>query len=169
MAAQPTASGMNPWTRINILLGLLAAGLSVVVLWPAGTSDTVELTTLEPDQISQIRIERADRLTLALERSALGWQITYPTGRPAVGPRVEQLLAVARAPVAQRFAAGERLAEYGLDRPAAVLQLDELRLAFGDRDPVQRSRYVLLDDEVRVVDDVYYNLLTLPVQHFSAD
>ncbi len=160
---------MNPWTRLNTLLGLLTAALSALLLWPAGNPAAVGLTTLEPDQITQIRIERADRLTLTLERSAKGWQLTYPAEQPAVGRRVEQLLAIARAPVAQRFAVGDRLAEYGLDRPVAVLRLDDLRLAFGDRDPVQRSRYVLLGDEVRVIDDVYYNLLTLPVQHFVAD
>ena len=160
---------MNPWTRLNILLGLLAIGLLAALLWPTANRDAIALTALEPGQITQVRIERADRLALALTRSTEGWQLTYPVEQAAVARRVEQILAVARAPVAQRFAVGDQLAEYGLVRPVAVLQLDDLRLAFGDRDPVQRSRYVLLGDEVRVIDDVYYNLLTLPVQHFSVD
>ena len=43
-----------------------------------------------------------------------------------------------------------------------MLQLDEVRVAFGDRDPAQRSRYVLMDGTIKVIDDVYFNLLTLP-------
>ena len=50
----------------------------------------------------------------------------------------------------------------------AVLQIDDTRLTFGDRDPTQHYRYVLFDDEVRVIDDVYFNLLSLPAQHFAA-
>jgi hypothetical protein len=48
-----------------------------------------------------------------------------------------------------------------------VLQLDGLRVAFGDRDPSQQARYTLVDGEVRVIDDLFYNLVTLPVRHFS--
>ena len=64
---------------------------------------------------------------------------------------------------------GNDLAQYGLAEPGTVLQLDEVRVAFGDRDPAQRSRYVLMDGTIKVIDDVYFNLLTLPARHFTGD
>jgi len=160
---------MRGWNRVNLVLGLIATGLLVLLVWPADAPDQTRLTTLELERVANIRIERADRLVLGFQRAGTGWQITYPAPAGAEPRRVEQLLAVARAPVQQQFAAAGALADYGLDQPAAVLHLDGVRLAFGDRDPIQRSRYVLVDEQIRVIDDVYFNLLTLPMRHFTAD
>ncbi len=160
---------MSPWGRVNLALAVLAAALLALHLWPGAGQDAARLTSVDPAAVQQVRIERADRLEIALERQAVGWRLTHPLEAPALPRRVEQLLAVARAPVHQAFAAEGGLERYGLTRPAAVLQLDGLRVAFGDRDPSQRRRYTLIDGEVRVIDDVFYNLLTLPARHFRGD
>jgi hypothetical protein len=160
---------MRPWNRVNLALGLIAAGLLVLLVWPPHGPEQQRLTALETQRLTSIRIERADRLVLGLARGDDGWRLDYPVRASAEQRRVAQLLAVARAPVQQEFSASGSLADYGLAQPEAVLQLDDIRLAFGDRDPVQRSRYVLVGDRIRVIDDVYFNLLTLPVGHFAAD
>ena len=161
---------MTRWARINLLLGVLAAGLLTVHLWPQGTQSAAGLLTdLTADVIQDIRIERGRRLTLALARDADGWTLTHPQPRPANAHRVAQLLAIALAPVSFRYPLADDAGRYGLDEPAAVLQFDDRRLTFGDRDPTQQGRYVLVDDEVCVVDDLYFNLLTLPARHYAAD
>lgn len=160
---------MNAWTRVDLLLGGLAAVLLALHLWPHAASQAPGLTGLSPDAVDKIRVERGDRLALAIERDGGNWRLVYPEAGPAQARRVQQLLAIARAPVQGRFPADQGLARYGLESPAAVLQLDGTRLAFGDRDPTQQLRYVLADGEVRVIDDVYFNLLTLPARHFGGD
>lgn len=160
---------MNPWTRVNLVLGVLAAVLLALELWPTASPQQQTLTDLAPDTIDAVRIERADRLEVALQRAAEGWRLVHPHPAAAQDRRVEQLLAVARAPVRHSYPAHGDLARYGLAQPQAVLQLGAMRLAFGDRDPTQRLRYVLVRDEVRVIDDVYFNLLTLPPRHFTGD
>lgn len=157
---------MNRWTRVNLLLAAFALLLLAVHLWPSAPGAGRPLTMLVEADISSIRVERSGRLELALQRTASGWELTHPQQAPARLHRVQQLLAIARAPVQQEFAGAGALAQYGLEQPAAVLQLNELRLAFGARDPSQHSRYVLANDEIRVIDDVYFNLLTLPAGHF---
>jgi hypothetical protein len=173
VAAREAAARMNAWTRVDLLLGGLAAVLLALHLWPQaasqGTGPGGTLTGLSPDAVGKIRVERGDRLVLALERDGDDWRLVYPEAGPAQPRRVQQLLAIARAPVQGRFPAGDDLARYGLEAPGAVLQLDGARLAFGDRDPSQQLRYVLADGEVRVIDDVYFNLLTLPARHFGGD
>lgn len=159
---------MNRWTRINLVLAMLVAGLLGVHLWPT-TPTNPALTGMAADQVSSIRVERGDRLQIALQRNQKAWRLTHPHQAKAKTERVQQLLAVARAPVQQTFPATADLSRYGLDRPRAVLQLDQLRLQFGDRDPAQESRYVLVEDDIRVIDELYFNLLNLPASHFSGD
>lgn len=161
---------MTRWARINLVLGVLAAGLLALHLWPQGSpSADGALTELSPDAIQTIRVERGRRLTLALARDTDGWTLTHPQRRPANSRRVAQLLAVSLAPVSFRYPLGDDADRYGLAQPAAVLLLDDRRLAFGDRDPTQNGRYVQVGDEVCVVDDLYFNLLTLPAKHFVLD
>lgn len=169
MVTQQASQGMNRWTRTNLLLAVLVTVLLALHLWPAGYSDHPRLTDLGEAAINAVRVERADHLRLALQKGDDGWQLTYPHQAPAQTQRVRQLLAIAAAPVQQGFPAGPDLAHYGLDDPKSVLQLNELRLLFGDRDPSQESRYVLVGDRIRVIDDVYYNLLSLPARHFTVD
>ena len=158
---------MNRWHGVNLTLALVVGFLLTLHLWP-GTQGQRPLTDLDPDTVSSIRVERGKRLHLGLQRDAGAWKMTHPDSAPATDQRVRQLLAITRAPVQQEFEPGE-LADYGLDPPSAVLQLDQQRLQFGDRDPGQDSRYVLVDGRIRVIDDVYFNLLSLPPGHFAGD
>lgn len=157
---------MNRWTRANVALAACALVLLVVDRWPVDSGQTATLTDLSPTTATALRVERGRALRFALQREGEGWRLVHPRQAAADEHRVAQLLAVARAPVLKRFQAGPDLAQFGLDPPTAVLQIDDTRLTFGDRDPTQNYRYVLFDDEVRVIDDVYFNLLSLPAQHF---
>lgn len=159
---------MSRWTRTNLLLAALAGVLAMLAWSPATeTPGDDRLTGLMPNDIRSIRVERGNRLVLALQRDSGGWRLTHPRAAPASDRRVGQLLAVAVASVAQRIALDDDGGRFGLADPAAILQLDQVRLAFGDRDPTQRSRYVRVGNEVCIVDDLYFNLLTLPAGHFT--
>jgi len=160
---------MNRWTRINLTLALLVAVLLTLHLWPGGTSAPDRLTRLGADEVSMVRVERGKRLRLALQRGESGWRMTHPHDTAVDGTRVRQLLAIAGAPVQHALPADAAPARYGLEPPKAVLQLDQLRLQFGDRDLTQSSRYVLVGSRIKVIDDVFFNLLSLPPSHFAVD
>lgn len=160
---------MHPWTRVNLALGLLLLLLLALDRWPTADTPSTPLTTIDPSALQAIRIERGNRLHLALRREGADWFLQHPEAGQAKSGRVELLLAIARAPITYAFAPGSDLSQYGLDKPAAVLRLDAQVLAFGDREPSKEGRYVLVDGEVRVIDDVFFNLLTLPPGHFVED
>lgn len=160
---------MNRWTRINLVLALLAAALLLVDRLGGRADGSDPLTGLDPQAVDAVRVERGDRLTLALERSNGSWRLSHPESAPARADRVAALLAVARAPVVQRLGAATEAADYGLAGPTAVLQLDATRIAFGDRDPSQRNRYVAVNGDVAVIDELFFNLLGLPAGHFRED
>ncbi|MCP5313260.1 MAG: hypothetical protein H6955_06875 [Chromatiaceae bacterium] len=160
---------MSSWTRLNLLLAVLLGALVVADQWAGVATANGPLTPLDPDEISSLRVERADRMQLALTRTTDGWTLEYPAGGAVSGQRVAPLLALARAPVFERFPVSRDLAAYGLDPPQAVLLLDRQRLLFGGREPTQQGRYVLVGDQIAVIDDVYFNLLTLPARHFTGE
>jgi hypothetical protein len=165
---------LHPWTRSNLVL----AGTLVILL----TLDQIAgdqklqptLTGFAIESITEIRVERGARLILAARRADAHWQLTHPAEQPARPERIRQLLAVARAPVRYSFAAPADLERYGLNTPAAVLHvkgrgIPPTVLAFGNRDPDQGHRYVLLKDEVLLIDETFFSLLSLPTSHFSVD
>ena len=51
---------------------------------------------------------------------------------------------------------GNGLAQYGLAEPAGGASNGRSPGGFGDRDPAQRSRYVLMDGTIKVIDDVCF-------------
>jgi hypothetical protein len=160
---------MSSWTRVNLVLALLAAALFLVDRLAGDAVRPPALTALDPQGIDSVRVERGDRLALALERSEGAWRLVHPVAGPARTERVAALLAVAGAPVVQPIGATAVPADYGLADPLAVLQLGATRIAFGDRDPSQRNRYVSVDGRIAVIDELYFNLLGLPAAHFGED
>lgn len=159
----------DPWIRLNLVLTIGLVALLSLDRWPARSGSMQALTEVTANEVSNIRIERMDRLALHLQRTPNGWALRYPSDTKARPQRVQQLLAITRAPVKRTLTVAGTLAEYGLDEPSAIIRFDQIRLAFGERDPSQRDRYVLVDDEIRLIDDVYFNLLTLPARHFTGD
>jgi hypothetical protein len=165
---------MHPWSRINLGLALLLGALVVVDLWPSPGGGPAPLTQLTPDDISLIRIEQGRRLHLSLQRTDQGWHLTHPDQAAAREERVHQLLAVLGAPRRYSFPGDTDLARFGLVDPAATLRVqgasfDDVDLLFGDREPSQEGRYVLVADAIAVVDDVFFHLLSLPPRHFIED
>jgi hypothetical protein len=162
---------MNPWSRLNLVLGALASVLLLALLLPRWLDPPAveRLTPLAAGDIDRIRIERDRRLMLAFERRADRWYLTHPEQGPARTQRIGQLLAIASAPLRRRLPADAPLADYGLATPAAVVQFNQQRIAFGGRVPAQRLRYVHLEDAVGLVDELYFNLLTLPQSHYLDD
>lgn len=160
---------LHPWSLALVWLAVVVGVLLLLDRWPEPAATTQALTQIDPQQLKTLRIERGERLQLAMRRSPDGWRLEHPLDAPARAERVAQLLAVIRAPVRYAFGADGDLARYGLSRPAAVLRIDDTTLAFGNREPAQTGRYVLANGQIHVIDDVFFNLLSLPASHFTGD
>lgn len=160
---------LHPWSLAVLWLAVLAGVLLVFDRWPGPAASPLALTQIDAQQVQTLRIERDKRLQLAMRRSPDGWHLEHPVNAPVRAERVAQLLAVIRAPVRYAFSADGDLTRYGLSRPATVLRIDDAVLAFGNREPAQTGRYVLANGQVHVIDDVFFNLLSLPPSHFTGD
>ena len=159
----------NPWNAATLALALLVSGLLIVDRWPNSASPAQPLTRVVTQQLATLQVERNDQLQLAFTHNAGVWRITHPIDAPANPERVAQLLAIAAAPVRYRFQADGDLTRYGLEKPVATLRLDDTMVHFGNREPTERGRYALVNQQIAVVDEVFYNLLSLPGSHFIGD
>lgn len=157
---------MKPWTRLNMLLAIAAAILWALTWQSAPDDGHSRLTDLDPADITAIRVERGDQLRLHLRREPRGWIMHHPQQGAAALSRVQQLLAIAQAPVVRSFALQAPMSQYGTDNPEARITLDDTRLSFGSADPSGRNRYVLGGGRIHVIDDLFFKLLALPASHF---
>jgi len=71
--------------------------------------------------------------------------------------RIDALLGITRADSRAQFDAGTLdLAKFRLDKPATVLRLNDVELAFGDSEPLDNRRYVRNGATVHLIDEDYY-------------
>lgn len=161
---------MNTRGLLNLLLLLGVAALAAVAIYQPGITPTpppVKLSALTPQQISRIHIERADKGPITLQKQDGQWRITEPQRLPADEGRVNSLLRLAQETSQARFPAKpEDLHKYQLDKPAATLTLNDQAFAFGDTDPINGRRYVLVGNTVHLTTDMYFYQLDADLLSF---
>jgi hypothetical protein len=153
-------------SRLLLNLALLAAvvALALLVYFEPGLekpAEPVKLTSLEPEKISTVRIERSSQGEIRVQRDTDGWRLMEPISAHADKYRMEGLLRITSAESHTRYPVAElNLAEVGLQTPNAVLFLDETELRFGGTEPINGRRYVQVGDTVHLINDfAYYHLI----------
>jgi hypothetical protein len=131
---------------------LLAAAVAVLAVYvyfkPARAPAEYRLSTLTPQEIKTIRVERpGDSAPLLIERRRDGWYIASPFPARADALRAHQLLAIAEAKSLHRLPATD-LPRFELDRPVAWLTLGGQTFSFGLVNAVTREQYVHSGDYV---------------------
>ncbi|MEA5446097.1 DUF4340 domain-containing protein [Gammaproteobacteria bacterium AB-CW1] len=160
---------MQTRTRLNIALvgGLVVIGL---LFWLAGREQAGQAPLLDrdPSAVSQVSVEAEGELRWRMARRDEGWWLEEPESGPADRERVGQLLPLLRAPVHARYPLEEvEPAQFGLDEPVLVIQVDGERLAVGDGEPVNRRRYVQRgNDDIVLVDEIVYFQFDRPGREF---
>lgn len=157
------------WLLNAVLLGVIGA-LAWLALQRAGQEQETPgppLTVLAADAISQIRIERPEHETIALEKSGGEWTLTAPVRARANPFNIDSLLRLAAAPAETRFAAaGHDLAKFGLAQPQARVRLASDEILFGSLHPLHSQIYVLLKNEIALIPGHYLASALYPYTNF---
>jgi hypothetical protein len=145
--------------RSWLSLAALAIVVAALALWahykPApATGETHALSTLDAKAVRRIRLERtvagaAERVVLEKEDGG-PWHMTEPTRARADPIQVERALSILSARSGVRYPATDA-SRYGLDKPAAVLTLDDQTFTFGAINKTTTEQYVAAGKEVYVV------------------
>ena len=133
-----------------LLLVVVALGWFVYLKPHSEGPVTYPVSTLKTGEIGTIRLERAGRTPVALEKKAGLWFITAPITAPAEPFQVQRLLAILDARASNRLSASD-LARFDLDRPAAQLTVDSQTFSFGTISTTAREQYVLTSGTVYTV------------------
>ena len=146
---------MRRWW-LNALLAAVVAALAVWVYFKPAPVGPVEhpLAALEPSAVESIVIERPGEPTIAAQKKQDAWFVTAPVAARGNETRIQQVLEIAQARSAHRYAAAD-LARFELAEPQARLTLGKHSYSFGMVSPVTREQYVLAGDAVYAVSPRY--------------
>lgn len=154
-----------------ITLLLLVAALNIYLLVYIGKQDQHagdSLTSLLPEEISEIRVQRAQG-QLVFQRQEEQWMMLSPYTGKANRERITELQALAVIQPLARYPLPEiDAARYGVITPTITVSLDQVRIAFGDLNEANGRRYVQVGDELVLIANNIYPILELPAERFLA-
>lgn len=154
---------------LNLTLVVAVAVLTTVVVLEPGKQAPPAGPALTPwtaAEVNTLRIERGDAPPVVLERQAEGWRMSAPRSLPAHAIRAGMVSRAAEIASLSRIGTPGDLAQYRLAPPLATLTLNDHTLAFGDIDPLQQRRYLLVDGALHLTADTLFPLINRGWSHF---
>ncbi len=156
----------NRWL-LNLALVLLVAVLALVAVYKPGARQEppgTPLTALKAEAIERVRIVRAGRPEIRMEKQADRWHLVAPRAARANRFRMGDFTGLAEARASAHFAAGTDLGQYGLDRPLATVFLNDVEIRFGALHPLSSEVYVLHAGEVKLLPAALLRAATVPLE-----
>ncbi|MEP7042780.1 MAG: hypothetical protein ABI843_06935 [Dokdonella sp.] len=153
---------MKRRARTNLILIVVVALLGTAIYAELRREQTIAepLTPLDTDAVHTLVVTCNACKPRRFEKDGVHWRMLEPYAQAADDRAIARLLAIARAPVRLRHAAGELDAKkIGLDPPLATLQLDGTLLKFGMTDAIDGDRYADVGGVIALVPDRFSVLL----------
>ncbi|MFB6260929.1 MAG: DUF4340 domain-containing protein [Thiohalorhabdaceae bacterium] len=146
---------MNVRTWLNIALALIVVALAGVAYLRPGKEPAEPkpaLVKAGPSKVERLALQPAKGEIVQLAREKGRWRLTAPKPLPADGKAVKSVTDLLRAK-SQGIVenADPKAAEYGLKEPEWTLQAGGHRIALGGKHPIERQRFVRVDDAVHRV------------------
>ncbi len=154
---------MTTGFKLNLLLIAVVAVLAAVVYFEPGREKPpvpARLTTLTAAQVTRIAITRPDQPDIKLVKKGAQWLMETPYATTADEVRIGFLLDFLEAKSGSSFPVVKAdLPKYALDKPRAVLTLNNEVFEFGDSNPMTMQRYVRHGDAIYMLFDTAYQYL----------
>jgi hypothetical protein len=151
--------------NLVLLIGVVTLSL-YIMLTPEPTSPPAKpkLTDLPADTIDHITIRHGQAPETVLQKQNGQWRLIKPVNMSANDYQVHKLVQLTEILSQSHYPAqSDKLAAMGLNKPAVTLTLNNISIKFGGTEPINKYRYVLLDNTVHlIVDAVSHILLQAP-------
>ena len=151
---------------VNITLGILVTGLLLLNLLPED-SDYQPLTRLVDEEISSIRIV-TDRHSLHFTKQD-NWQLNAASNKPLKQDTISKLLGIARTHSYRQFEnSAANIKALGFEQATSKIILNDTEILFGTTEPVQQLRYVMVNEQIHLITDLYLQFLLADESFFVA-
>ncbi len=152
---------------LNLILLLAAIGLALTV-WYVYQDKNREhyLSALDISQVNTITIPRTQG-DIILSRRHDSWRMEKPYALPAHDFRVQTLLGLLQTPVTQAYSSNELdLTQFGLQPARAIIRFNDVEIQFGKSNPVNNKRYIQSANQIYLLDDTLYPLISAEASSF---
>lgn len=147
---------------VNALLLLLIAVIGFFAISTGNKSkETITvLSNIEISSITKINIRHNERV-VNIEKTPTQWQLTAPLKIPANDFRINTILKLLNTESHAKYVANTLdLNKFGLVNPATSITFNDHTIGFGIANPINNYRYAKINNEVHMIDDHYYPLIS---------
>ena len=156
---------MSSIQRLNLFLLIVIIILAALKFLPKD-SEYYTLTSVAADNIQSITISSENR-QLVFKRNGPQWLSVSSPEQAIEKETLSKLLGILKTHSYRQFEKTENnLSAFGLNTPLYQLTLDNLVIRFGITDPVENLRYVLLNDKIHLINDMYLQFFLADEQFF---
>lgn len=109
-----------------------------------------------PQSVTKITFKNAD-FDYTLQHKKSNWQLQRPFRHPVFADRLDKIIAIQNAEIF-KHASNKKLDEFGFNENT-YLELNQLKIFFGDQAIDTSHRYTMIRDRVFLIDNAYYQIL----------
>ncbi|MDH5387202.1 MAG: DUF4340 domain-containing protein [Gammaproteobacteria bacterium] len=145
----------------NLFLFLLAIGLGMFLfIDEIDQNGTKKLSDISADSITRVSIRHQQR-EIIINKNDQQWHMIKPVEVSANQFRMKTLLnLLSTISHAQYNTDDLDLKKYGLDKAVTYIRFNDTKIVFGIINPINNLRYVTINNELHLIDDHYYPLLS---------
>lgn len=152
---------MHSRNLLNLFMLLMLIALAVTAWFVYRDKSAItRLSSLEIAQVNNIVIPR-EHDDIVLSKNGSTWRMEKPYALMAHDFRVQTLLGLLQTQVTQSYNSSELdLEQLGLNPPRASIRFNNTEIKFGKSNPVNNKRYILSDDQIYLIEDKLYPLVS---------
>lgn len=156
---------MQNQLKINLHLFIIAASLAAIIYLTEKKPALLDtISNIDINSVQQIYIRHNQNQT-QLAKNNSRWQIVQPVKVDANQFRMQSLLKLLNAPVHGQYSSDQLdLDTIGISSSSTNVRFGDHKIIFGMVNPATELRYVLYNDSIYTIEDVYFPLLS---SHFS--
>ena len=145
----------------NLFLLIIAVALGVFLFVDdIDQNGAKKLSTISADSINQIRIHHKQR-EVVIKKYDQEWLLLKPVEISANQYRIKTLLNLLSTNSHALYNTNDLdLVKYGLDNNSSSISFNNTKISFGIVNPMNNLRYVMLNNELHLIDDNFYPLIS---------
>ena len=166
-------TGTRKRLLMNLCLLVLVAGLGWMA-YQQVKNDNKGVDTLYSeaigDTMNEIRISVPGQPEIVLSAEGDDWFITQPIQAKANPKSLRHLLTLMAEPILKTYEVeGKTLETYELGAKAIRVNFNGIEYALGKLNPLNRQRYILLENKILMANEVVYELINRGVDGFKEE